>query len=76
MAPGLTTRFPEVAPAVSKPVPLQLVAAVLLHCSVLEPPAAIAVGVALSIAVGAAVTVTFALALLLGAPPAPLQTTE
>ena len=70
---GETETLPLAAPPVEKPVPVQLVALVLLHASVLDPPEAMALGVAVREAVGAGPTVTIALAGALVAPPAPVQ---
>jgi hypothetical protein len=67
---------PLVAPPVEKPTPVQLVASVLDQSRSLAPPSGMALGVAVSVAVTAAPTVTVALAVLLVAPPAPVQVTE
>jgi hypothetical protein len=64
------------APPVSKPVPVQLVASVLLHVRSLEPPRAIVVGLALSVTVTGGPIVSVAFAGGLVAPPLPLQVTE
>jgi len=76
VAVGETETLPLAAPPVMKPVPVQLVAFVLLHASVLDPPAAMVPGVAVSDAVGEGVTVTIALACRLVAQPPPVQVTE
>jgi hypothetical protein len=70
---GETCTEPFAWPAVSKPVPTQLVALPLLQLSSLEPPGAIESGVAVSETVTAAPTTTVALAGWLVAPPAPVQ---
>ena len=49
---GVTASEPETAPLVEKPLPVQLVAFVLLHVSVEELPKTIDAGVAVSVAVG------------------------
>ena len=73
MVVGETCTEPFVAAPVSKPVPTQLVALPLLQLSSLEPPGAIASGVAVSATVTAEPTTTVTLAGWLWAPPAPAQ---
>ena len=76
VAAGETETLPLGASPVAKPTPVQLVALPPLQESVLEPPCAIASGVAVSVAETAAPTVTVTEAGLLVAPPAPVQVTE
>ena len=73
---GETDTLPVVAPPVENPVPSQLVALALPHSRVVEPPSAMAVGVAVSVAATAEPTVTLAVAGWLVAPPSPVQTIE
>jgi len=73
VTPGETGVLPAGASAVSKPMPVQLVALALPQSRSLEPPSAIVSGSAVSEAVTAEPTVTVALAGVLVAPPAPEQ---
>jgi hypothetical protein len=76
VAPGETPTVPLVALLVEKPMPVQLVALVLLQLRSLVPPGAIVSGVAVSDAVTTSPTVTVAVAGGLVAPPAPRHVTE
>ncbi len=73
---GETAVVPLGAPPVSNPVPVQLVASVLLQVKSLEPPRAIVVGLALNVTAtrGPIVSVAFAGGLVV--PPLPAQITE
>jgi hypothetical protein len=72
---GETSTWPLTAPPVEKPTPVQLVALVLLHARLLEPPRAMVSGVAVSDAVMAGPTVIVKSAESF-APPEPSQSTE
>ena len=76
VALGVTWIEPLASPPVEKPVPVQVVAAVLPQVSSLVPPSGIVVKSAIRLAVTAAPTVTVAPAGTLVAPPAPVQVTE
>ena len=76
VAVGVTGTLPALRPPVSKPVPAQPVASVLLQVSTLDPPRAIDDGSAASVAVMAGPTVIVVPAGALVAPPAPVHTIE
>ena len=72
----MTVTLPLAAPVVSKFVPTQPVASVLLQVSWLLPPSGMVAKSAPSVAVTAGPTVIVCCAGALGAPPAPVQVTE
>ena len=76
MAVGVTVTLPLTAPPVSKLVPTQAVASVLLHVSWLLPPRGIASTSAPRVAVTAGPTLTVWRTGAVVAPPAPVQVTE
>ena len=76
MAAGVTETLPLTAPAVSKLVPTQLVASVLLQVSWLLPPSGIVAKSAPSVAVTAGPTVIVCCTGALVAPPTPVHVTE
>ena len=76
MTAGAIEIVPLGAPPVENPVPVQLVALVLLQLRSAAPPSGTALGVVDKVAATAGITVTVTSTGVLAAPPAPPQTSE